>query len=266
MLGFLPQEQLTAELLRAKALVAPSVGMESFGMVLTRAFACAVPVVASDIPGYKAVMTDDTGVLFPVGDSDALAEAVGNLLEDEPRRRELGERARRIAIERYSWDGSPSGSSRSTARSRHEVEGGDPAVPRGLRGDRARVPRGGRRAALVARAALDEFKDAFTAVDWKWVAAAVGLNLALGGRAGGRVGHGDPPAMPPPHPRFGLVFSAFSVGLLANAVLPGRVGELARVAVLTRRMTGRRGVWATLVGTSSRIASSISSRSMLLVV
>ena len=103
-LGFLPQENLTSELLRAKALAAPSIGMESFGMVLTRAFACAVPVVASDIPGYKAVMTDDTGVLFPVGDSDALAEALGNLLEDEPRRRELGERARRIAIERYSWD------------------------------------------------------------------------------------------------------------------------------------------------------------------
>jgi phosphatidyl-myo-inositol alpha-mannosyltransferase len=103
-LGFLPQEKLTAELLRAKALVAPSIGMESFGMVLTRAFACAVPVVASDIPGYKAVMTDDTGVLFPTGDADALAEALANLLEDEPRRRELGEHARRIAVERYSWD------------------------------------------------------------------------------------------------------------------------------------------------------------------
>src|SRR4029450_13457804 len=53
-LGFLPQDELTAELLRAKALVAPSIGMESFGMVLTRAFACAVPVVASDIAGYRA--------------------------------------------------------------------------------------------------------------------------------------------------------------------------------------------------------------------
>ena len=42
--------------------------------------------------------------------------------------------------------------------------------------------------------------------------------------------------MPPPQPRFRLVFSAFSVGLFANAVLPGRIGELARVAVLTRRM------------------------------
>ena len=103
-LGFLPQEELTRELLRAKALAAPSIGMESFGMVLTRAFACAVPVVASDIPGYRAVMTDETGVLFPAGDGDALAEALGNLLEDEPRRRELGEHARRVAIERYSWN------------------------------------------------------------------------------------------------------------------------------------------------------------------
>jgi phosphatidyl-myo-inositol alpha-mannosyltransferase len=99
-LGFLPQEELTRELLRAKALVAPSIGMESFGMVLTRAFACGVPVVASDIPGYRAVMTDHTGVVFPAGDADALAEALGNLLEDEPRRRELGEHARRIAVER----------------------------------------------------------------------------------------------------------------------------------------------------------------------
>ena len=56
-------------------------------------------------------------------------------------------------------------------------------------------------------------------------------------------------AVPPPHPRFMHVFSAFSVGLLANATMPGRVGELARVAVLTRHMPGLRGAWATLVGT-----------------
>ena len=44
-LGFLSQDDLTEELLSAKALVAPSLGGESFGMVLTRAFACATPVV-----------------------------------------------------------------------------------------------------------------------------------------------------------------------------------------------------------------------------
>ncbi len=72
-------------------------------MVLTRAFACAVPVVASDIPGYRAVMTEETGVLVPPGDEAALADALVTLLEDEPRRRALGDAARRIAVERYSW-------------------------------------------------------------------------------------------------------------------------------------------------------------------
>jgi uncharacterized protein (TIRG00374 family) len=56
-------------------------------------------------------------------------------------------------------------------------------------------------------------------------------------------------AMDRPHPGFLLVFSAFSVGLFANAVLPGRIGELARVAVLARKLPRRRGTWATLVGT-----------------
>jgi uncharacterized protein (TIRG00374 family) len=55
-------------------------------------------------------------------------------------------------------------------------------------------------------------------------------------------------AFEPPHPSFMLVFSAFSVGLFANAVLPGRIGELARVAVLNRRMK-QPGAWARLLGT-----------------
>jgi phosphatidylinositol alpha-mannosyltransferase len=104
-LGFLPQDDLTAELLSAKALAAPSIGMESFGMILTRAFACATPVVASDIAGYRAVMTPETGLLVPPGDPSALAQALIGLLEDEPRRRSFGAAARRIAEERYSWDG-----------------------------------------------------------------------------------------------------------------------------------------------------------------
>jgi phosphatidyl-myo-inositol alpha-mannosyltransferase len=103
-LGFLSQEDLTAELLRGKALIAPSVGGESFGMVLTRAFACATPVVASDIDGYREVMTEEAAVSFPAGDERALADAVVTLLEDEPRRARFGEGARKLAIERYSWD------------------------------------------------------------------------------------------------------------------------------------------------------------------
>jgi phosphatidylinositol alpha-mannosyltransferase len=103
-LGFLSQEDLTAELLRAKALVAPSLGGESFGMVLTRAFACATPVVASDISGYRGVMEPGAGLLVPPDDPRALSAAVAELLADEAARERLGRAARVIAEERYSWD------------------------------------------------------------------------------------------------------------------------------------------------------------------
>jgi phosphatidylinositol alpha-mannosyltransferase len=102
-LGFLPQERLTEELLSAKALVAPSLGGESFGMVLTRAMACATPVVASDIAGYRDVMTPETSLSFPAGDRTALADAVESLLADEPRREAMGAAARSLARENYSW-------------------------------------------------------------------------------------------------------------------------------------------------------------------
>jgi phosphatidylinositol alpha-mannosyltransferase len=103
-LGFLSQDDLTAELSSAKVLVAPSLGGESFGMVLTRAFACATPVVASDIEGYRDVMTAETSVPVPPGEADTLAEAMVAVVEDEPRRLALAAAARELAIDRYSWD------------------------------------------------------------------------------------------------------------------------------------------------------------------
>jgi uncharacterized protein (TIRG00374 family) len=136
------------------------------------------------------------------------------------------------------------------------------ATRRDLRGGRIlRFLRSGwTRAAIVVAAAAGVFAllwwrgpawgavaDAFTAVRWEWVAAAVGLNLlsvvvrALAWRTV------IVQAFEEPHPSFSLVFSAFSVGLFANAILPGRVGELARVAVLNRRLPQR--AWAQLLGT-----------------
>jgi phosphatidylinositol alpha-mannosyltransferase len=102
-LGFVSEQERTDELLKAKAFVAPSLGGESFGMVLTEAFACATPVVASDIPGYRDVMTAETGALVPPDDPRALALAIASLLADEPRRLKLGAGARRRA-RAYSWD------------------------------------------------------------------------------------------------------------------------------------------------------------------
>ena len=101
--GFLSQGDLTATLLRAKALVAPSIGQESFGMVLTRAFACALPAVASDIPGYREVLTPEAAVSVTPDDPAALADAVCSLVDDEPRRMAMGQAARELAVERYAW-------------------------------------------------------------------------------------------------------------------------------------------------------------------
>ena len=83
--------------------------------------------------------------------------------------------------------------------------------------------------------------DAFSAVTWEWVAAAIGLNLLSVLARAFAWDTAIKQSIEPPHPRFPLVFSAFSVGLFANAVLPGRVGELARVAVLRRRHGGPQG-------------------------
>jgi phosphatidylinositol alpha-mannosyltransferase len=73
-------------------------------MVLTQAFACATPTVASDIPGYGEVTGPETGIMVPPGEPDLLAAALVELLEDEPRRRALGARAREVAEERYAWN------------------------------------------------------------------------------------------------------------------------------------------------------------------
>jgi glycosyltransferase 2 family protein len=90
---------------------------------------------------------------------------------------------------------------------------------------------------------------AFRYVRWEWVAAAVLLNLfsvVVRSEAWRTV---IKQAVPPPAPARRTVFSAFSVGLLGNAALPGRVGELARVAVITRHLRRRPGTWATIAGT-----------------
>ena len=62
------------------------------------------PAIASDIPGYREVMTPETGVYVRPGDPEALAQAVIGLLEDEERRRALGAAARELAASEYGWD------------------------------------------------------------------------------------------------------------------------------------------------------------------
>lgn len=83
--------------------VAPNTGGESFGMILTEAMAAGAPVVASDIDAFRRVLDNGrAGALFPNGDSAALATVLGELLDDEPRRRELAQRASKV-VAAYDW-------------------------------------------------------------------------------------------------------------------------------------------------------------------
>src|SRR5205823_4938159 len=102
-LGKVDDETKRLELEAGDVLCAPSLGGESFGMVLTEAFAAGTPVVASNIAGYRDVVRDGVdGLLVPHGDAQALAEVLRDL-HDEPERR--GEMARAAArdVERFAW-------------------------------------------------------------------------------------------------------------------------------------------------------------------
>jgi phosphatidylinositol alpha-mannosyltransferase len=103
-LGIVPNEVRTHELERAKLLVSPAVGGESFGLVLAEAFGCATPAVASDIPGYAAVAIPEAATLVPPSDPDALAAAVIDMMRDEERRVAMGRAARAHALANYAWD------------------------------------------------------------------------------------------------------------------------------------------------------------------
>lgn len=86
----------------ADVLCAPSLGRESFGVVLLEAMAAGVPVVASRIPGYQAVVPAEAGRLVPPGDEDALAAALAELVDDRALRARMGDAGRRAAA-RYDW-------------------------------------------------------------------------------------------------------------------------------------------------------------------
>jgi phosphatidylinositol alpha-mannosyltransferase len=87
----------------ADVLCAPSLGGESFGMVLTEGFAAGTPVVASDIAGYRDVVRDGVdGLLVPRGDATALAEALHDLWDHPARGVEMGRAAAQRA-QRYAW-------------------------------------------------------------------------------------------------------------------------------------------------------------------
>ncbi|MEU9183899.1 glycosyltransferase family 4 protein [Streptomyces sp. NPDC048484] len=89
-----PRTPIEAEFAKS-ALVVSASDAESFGMTLVEAMRCGVPVISTDCPlGPAEIITEGVdGRLVPVGDSRALAEAMHDLITDEPLRRAMGEAA-----------------------------------------------------------------------------------------------------------------------------------------------------------------------------
>lgn len=101
--GFLPDEELVRRYRQAWVFCAPATGGESFGLVLLEAMAAGLPVVASDIPGYREVAGPGSGALLvPPRDPATLAEVLVNLLADTDRRTELGRQGQAWAA-RFDW-------------------------------------------------------------------------------------------------------------------------------------------------------------------
>jgi glycosyltransferase involved in cell wall biosynthesis len=87
----------------ADVFVSPAIGQESFGIVLVEAMAAGVPVVASDIAGYREVVRDGVdGLLVPPGDPNALAAAIRRVLS-EPELAATLRAAGRSRAEDFSW-------------------------------------------------------------------------------------------------------------------------------------------------------------------
>jgi phosphatidylinositol alpha-mannosyltransferase len=287
-LGKASDEQKAACLREADLLVAPSLGGESFGMVLTEAFAAATPVVASDIPGYADVVRDGVdGLLVPRGDAAALAGALRDLALDAPRRTAMAAAAGEHAM-RYAWPQiagevlssyedaiaapAPAGALRRAAVriGAAPADGRDRRPPRRLpslertqptrrdraltvarRGALALATLGGAVLALVAllRIGVDRIIASLLTSRPDWVI--VGLALMCGSMVlRGLAWHAIlRAALPRARVRRRDALQGTFIGVLMSATLPARLGEPSRSLIVARRLGRTRETLPVVLGT-----------------
>jgi phosphatidylinositol alpha-mannosyltransferase len=271
----------------ADLLCAPSLGGESFGMVLTEAFAAGTPVVASDIAGYRDVVGDGVnGLLLPRGDATRLAETLRDVARDPDRCAQLGTGAARSA-ERYAWPRVAAEVAGVYADAR-AVPVPDGAVRRaivrlgaapadgGRRAPARRLPtlepsatparpllRAGRRVVLGAAAlaagggallALDRIGmrpigQALLASSPTWVLVALGLMCASMLLRAASWHAILRAALPEALPRFVDAMQGTSIGVLMSATLPARLGEPSRALIVARRLGRARERLPVVLGT-----------------
>jgi phosphatidyl-myo-inositol alpha-mannosyltransferase len=270
-------------------LCAPSLGGESFGMVLTEAFASGTPVVASDIAGYRDVVRDGVdGLLVPMGDAVELGEALHALAFDPERRTRMAAAARERA-ERFAWprvasevvevyeealtlprpEGRVARAARRTGvapaepgpRRRPErlpslEPAGQPAAPRraahGLR--RALVGLGvvagaGLAALALQRIGIESIGRALLAATPVWVLVAFALMCASMLLRAESWHAILRAALPGTRVRRRDAARATMIGVLMSATLPARLGEPSRALILARRLGRMRDRFPVVLGT-----------------
>ena len=270
-------------------LCAPSLGGESFGMVLTEAFASGTPAVASDIVGYRDVLRHGRdGLLVPVGDPVALGESLRALAFDPARRARMAESARERA-ERFAWPRvagevaevyrqalaapAPQGRATRIARSAGLVptEPGPRVPPRRLPSLEPRDPAAGRRravrlarrtllgagiaggAGLVAlalqRIGIDSIASALLAATPVWVLVAFAL-MCASMLLRSEAWHAIlRAALPGTRVRRRDTARGTMIGVLMSATLPARLGEPSRALIVARRLGRVRDRFPIVLGT-----------------
>ena len=102
--GVVAQEDLPSVYQAASVFVLPS-HLEGHPKVLIEAMSCALPVIASDAPGNRTLVTHgENGLLFPINDAPALAACMAELLNNATRAAELGRQARTTIASRYDLE------------------------------------------------------------------------------------------------------------------------------------------------------------------
>jgi len=286
-LGRVDDAEKRAALERAHVLCAPSLGGESFGMVLTEAFAAGTPVVASDIAGYRDVVEHGRdGLLVPPGDAVALGEALHDLALDAPRLERLAVRAGHSA-EEYAWprvaaqvmeayEDAIAVPAPASATARAAVKLGFRSAAGGPRRPARRLPpldprptrvarlgRLARRAAPLAGVAAaaggallalqhigwDAVAQSVIASSPAWAILAVALMVASMVLRAVSWHAILKAALPAARPRFVDSLQGTSIGVLMSATLPARLGEPSRALIVARRLGRPRELLPAVLGT-----------------
>jgi len=102
--GFVPHTQIARCYQQCDIFCFPTLG-EPFGKVVLEAMACGKPVVASNVGGPSEIIEDGrTGFLVHSARPRALADKILELLSNEWRIRKIGANARKVIVQKYSWE------------------------------------------------------------------------------------------------------------------------------------------------------------------